>query len=107
MTDLKKILVYYLPIIMIATGVSFTLLFETWPMKITGAVLCVLGTAMLIAYYNTLLKRKGDEYEAKVNEIGNQPDERINELEEQLRGKDAEIKSLKNQSQTHIFRRFL
>ena len=58
----------FIAILLIATGLSFTLLFETWPMRIIGAVLCVLGTALLIAYYLRLLAKRKEKYEASLEE---------------------------------------
>lgn len=98
----------FLAIIIIATGVSFTLLFENWSMKITGTALCVLGTAMLIAYYRTLLNNRKEEYETSLYNLDNNKENKIIQLNKeiadlkgQLEQKDQEIISLKSQPQSH------
>lgn len=93
----------YIAIILIATGLSFTLLFETWLMKIIGAVLCVLGTALLITYYLRLLAKRKEKYAASIEEkekqLRQECERQLANMETQLKKKDNDVASLNQQLQ--------
>ena len=93
----------YIAIILIATGLSFTLLFETWLMKIIGAVLCVLGTALLITYYLRLLAKRKEKYAASLEEkekqLRQEYEPQLANMNMQLKEKDNNVASLNQQLQ--------
>lgn len=93
----------YIAIILIATGLSFTLLFETWLMKIIGALLCVLGTALLITYYLKLLAKRKENHAASLEEKEKQLrleyEQQLANMKTQLKEKDNNVTSLNQQLQ--------
>lgn len=97
-------LLYILSFILIATGLTFPIIFETLTMKIIGVSLSLLGIAILIARYSRILKSYKTSLEIQK---GKQLKEKeadtilIRELQEQISDKEIIIEQLNQRIQKH------
>lgn len=92
-------LLYIISLILIASGLAFTFVFETMFMQIIGVFMSVLGIAILIAYYQKALKGLSKDNKTIKNRLDlclKQQESNEKNLNDQVRLKDEEIMRLDN-----------
>ena len=97
-------LLLFISLILVATGVTFSILFETLALQIIGGGLTIVGVAMILVYYIQLLntnnakwKNQKKSLETQMKKVETDYNEQISQLNKQLADKDKEIEQLRLQ----------
>lgn len=95
-------LLLFISLILVATGVTFSILFEPLALQLIGGGLAIMGVVLLQVYYFQLLKATNEKWksqkkatETQLKKTESDYKEMVGQLEKELEEKNKEIQQLK------------